>query len=260
MSISKEKLYNILDICSQDEILKENVIKNHDNNLWWPINVKDYRMRLLISGMSTRVGYSMINSYVSVINKMIEIGYDNLIIYTEEQIKNVIRPLGLINARYKYIASMIKFIEKYKEQVFTIKQNDLIVLINKEVNGASYKVGQCCVLYLKGYYESGVMPVDSGMKDTFLPCIGFNEFKGAIGHEVLRHDLEKLISELDLKPLIINNGYEGKIAIPNDNALTWWAHLVLIYYKRAYCNKHKPNECKIKKELQNIELNCKCEN
>lgn len=149
MSISKGKLYNILDICSQDEIVKENVIKNHDNNLWWPTSVKDYRMRLLISGMSTRVGYSMINSYVSVINKMIEIGYDNLITYTEEKIKNVIRPLGLINARYKYIASMIKFIEKYKEQVFIINQNDLIALINKEVNGASYKVGQCCVLYLK---------------------------------------------------------------------------------------------------------------
>lgn len=258
MSISKERLYNVLDICSQDETVKQNVIKNHDNNLWWPVNVEDYKMRLLISGMSTRVGYTMINSYVKVINKMIEIGYDEIITYTEEQIKDVIRPLGLLNARYKYIASMITFIEKYKDNIFNIKTDELIALVNKEVNGASYKVGQCCVLYLKGYYESGVMPVDSGMKDMFLPCIGFNEQKGAIGHEILRNDLENLINELDLKTLIKKNGYFDKITIPDNNVLTWWAHLVLIYYKRAYCNKHKPNECKIKIELQNEGLNDKC--
>ena len=98
------------------------------------------------------------------------------------------------------------------------------------------------------------MPVDSGMKDNLLPCIGFNTYKNAIGHDILRKELQDLVKDNNLKDIIIKNGYES-LNIPDYNNATWWAHLVLIYFKRHYCNKHKPEECPLKSVLN---LKCMC--
>ena len=39
-----------------------------------------------------------------------------------------------------------------------------------------------------------------------------------------------------------------------DNA-TWFCHLVLIYYKRYFCNKHNPENCPLR---NHVEVKCKC--
>ena len=57
--MKKENIKMILDICSEQPDVKENVIKNHDNNLWWPLDITDYRKRLLVAGLSTRISYNM---------------------------------------------------------------------------------------------------------------------------------------------------------------------------------------------------------
>ena len=240
--MTKEELKKILDICSNCPDVKTDIFKNHDNNMWWPLDIEDYRKRLLIAGLSTRISYNMINSYQKVIKELDSFTYEEITEMLEEQIIDIIKGLGLANSRYKYLCSMMKFIEEYEQELLYIPNEQLIKLIAENVSGASYKVAQCCVLYMRGYYESGIMPVDSGMKDVELPCLGFDLYKNAIGHDKLRQQLQELVNDLDLKDIIIKNGYE-ELNIPDYNNATWWAHLVLIYYKRHYCNKHKPENC-----------------
>lgn len=61
--MNKEKLKEILSIWSSMPKVKEEIFKNYNNNLGWSIDIEDYRKRLLIAGLSTRIFYNMINSY-----------------------------------------------------------------------------------------------------------------------------------------------------------------------------------------------------
>lgn len=253
--MEKKEYKDILDICSSQESVHEDIFKNHDDNMWWPLKVTDYRKRLLIAGLSTRISYNMIRSYQKVIDNLDGFNYDEIKNMSEEQIKEIIKGLGLSNTRYKYISSMINFIEQHAEDLIKLPNEELIELIAKNVSGASYKVAQCCVLYMRGYYESGIMPVDSGMKDVELPCLGFPTYKTAIGHDYLRKELETLTKDLDLEDVIEKNRYSD-LNIPNTSNATWWSHLVLIYYKRHFCNKHKPEECPLAKA--GVKVLCKC--
>ena len=234
-NMTSERMYQILDICSSIEEVKKDVIKNHDNNLWWPLDVKDYRKRLLIGGLSTRVSYSMISHYREVVKKIDEYEYESIIQLSDDELISILRPLGLSNNRLKYIKSMINLINKYNDKLLKYENDELIELIAKNVNGASYKVAQCCVLYMRDYH-CGIMPVDSGMKDMAIPCIGLGEFKDGIGHEYARKELETIINKVDLKKLIIKNGYDN-LKFPINGLYNWWAHLVLIYYKRHIATK-----------------------
>ena len=128
--------------------------RRNDNNehLRWSLEVEDYRKRLLIAGISTRISYNMIDSYRKVITDLNSYTYDEIKNMMKDEIINIIKGLGLSNARYKYLSSIIDFIEKY------------------------------------------------------------------------------------------------------DNA-TWFCHLVLIYYKRYFCNKHNPENCPLR---NHVEVKCKC--
>ena len=53
----------MIDICSKQQDVKEEVYKNHDENMWWPMSIKDGKKRLLIAGLSTRISYNMILTY-----------------------------------------------------------------------------------------------------------------------------------------------------------------------------------------------------
>ena len=173
---------------------------------------------------------------------------------SESEIINIIKSLGLSNTRYKFIRSMIDFINNYEEKLKIMSNDELIKLISENVNGASYKVAQCCVLYMRGYY-CGIMPVDSGMKDVELPCIGFEKYNTAVGHDILRKQLQNLVMNNDLRDIIIKNGY-SELNIPDYSNATWWAHLVLIYFKRHYCNKHDSKNCPLINKLELKEM-CK---
>ncbi|MEG1142292.1 MAG: hypothetical protein RSE41_07610 [Clostridia bacterium] len=148
--MNKEQFKKFIDICSSMPDVKNDVFKNHDNNMWWPLNVEDYRNRLLIAGLSTRISYSMINSYQKVINNFNSFTYEEIKKMNETQIIEIIKGLGLSNTRYKYLNSMINFIENYETELKTLSDDELIKLIAKNVNGASYKVAQCCVFYMRG--------------------------------------------------------------------------------------------------------------
>ena len=249
----REEFKKIIDICSNQEKVRNAVKKNHNNNLWWPLEVEDYRKRLLIAGLSTRISYNMIDSYRKVINDLNSYSYDEIKNMTEDEIINIIKGLGLSNSRYKYLSSMVDFIEKYENEIKTLSNDELIKLIADNVSGASYKVAQCCVLYIRGYY-SGVMPVDSGMKDVELPCLGFEQHKNALGHDILRKELETIVKDNNMGEIIKQNGYE-ELKVENYDNATWFCHLVLIYYKRYFCNKHNPEICPLR---NHVEVKCKC--
>lgn len=251
--MTKEEFKKIIDICSNQEEVRNAVKKNHNNNLWWPLEVEDYRKRLLIAGLSTRISYNMIDSYRKVINDLNSYSYEEIKNMTEYEIINIIKGLGLSNTRYKYLSSMIDFIEKYGNEMKTLSNDELIKLIADNVSGASYKVAQCCVLYIRGYY-SGIMPVDSGMKDVELPCLGFEQYKNALGHDILRKELETMVKDNNMEEVIKQNGYE-ELKVENYDNATWFCHLVLIYYKRYFCNKHNPEKCPLR---NHIKVNCKC--
>ncbi len=252
--ITSEKLKRVLDICSDNKTVRNEVIKNHDNNRWWPIDITDKRLRLLIAGLSTRVSYNMIATHEQVVTSLNRYSYDDIITVDDIDLLTVVAPLGLTKTRMTYLRSMIHFIDKFYCNIDKYSHEELIALISENVSGASYKVAQCCVLYLRGYH-CGIMPVDSGMKDVLLPCIGFVEQKGNIAHEILRKELEAIVNVLELEDIVRANGYSGFITIPNNKPLTWWSHLVLIYFKRYFCNKHKPNQCPLRTEY---ELPCLC--
>ena len=251
--MTKEEIKQILDICSSMNEVKEDIFKNHDNNMWWPLEVTDYRKRLLIAGLSTRISYNMINKYIKVIDDLNTYTYEEIKNMSRVELVNIIKGLGLFNTRYKFLSSMIEFIENNKLTLKKESNDVLIEKIAKNVNGASYKVAQCCVLYMRGYY-CGIMPVDSGMKDIELPCIGFEKYNNAIGHDNLRKQLQLLIENNDLKEIIVSNGYEN-LNIPDYSNATWWAHLVLIYFKRHYCNKHNPKNCPL---INKTKIKCLC--
>ncbi|MEI6284900.1 MAG: hypothetical protein WCP79_00195 [Bacillota bacterium] len=248
-------LYNALDIMSAEKVVREHVLKNHDNNLWWPNTIDDYKIRLLVAGLSTRVSYNMIQKYISVVDSFSSYKYDEIRKMADDDLLKIISVLGLATARISYIRSMIDFIDTYPVEIQNCASDELIELISRKVKGASYKVAQCCVLYMKGYY-CGIMPVDSGMKDLLLPCIGFCIKRGSIGHEAARRDLEEIVKALDLRPLINKNGYSDLLTVPPGRPLTWWAHLVLIYFKRAFCNKHKPELCPL--YINHLKIKCSC--
>lgn len=239
--MEKEKFKKIIDLCSSLEEIKKEVYENHDDNKWWPLKIKDYKKRLIISGLSTRISYNMINTYQKVIYKLDSFSFEEIMNLSDKELEEIIKPLGLIKYRIKYIRSMIDFINKYEKDIINLTNEELIELIAKEVKGASYKVGQCCTLYSRGYY-CGVIPVDSGMKDVQLPCIGFEELKGDIAHKKYSEQLKELIKETDLEEILIKNGYED-LNIEEIENPTWVIHLILIYYKRIFCNKKKCENC-----------------
>ena len=165
---------------------------------------------------------------------------------SDEKLVEIVKPLGLIKSRVTFLKSMIEFIKKYYEKIDYLTNEELIDLIAKEVKGASYKVGECCTLYLRGYY-CGVIPVDSGMKDIQLPCMGFEYIKNSKGNKILSEQLKEIIERNDFREIIEKNGYSN-LNIENVENPTWLIHLILIYYKRLYCNKKNPKCCKLYKE------------
>ncbi len=124
--MNKQMFTNIIDVCSKQESVKREVLLNHDNNLWWPINITDYRMRLIIAGLSTRISYNMIHTYIKVISRLSSYQYEDIANMDKEQLISIIQKLGLTNNRYKYVQSMVNFINS-KDEFFGRNQNDVLV-------------------------------------------------------------------------------------------------------------------------------------
>jgi endonuclease III-like uncharacterized protein/thymidylate kinase len=253
---SHNELETIIDLCSQQDNVRSEVLKNHNDNLWWPLKVSDWRIRMLVAGLSTRVSYRMVGKYISVVDTLNKYSFDKIKTMDEREFRKIVKSIGLQDNRVVYWKSLIAFFNKLDDENINhdqLSNDEFIQLIQENVNGAGYKVAQCCVLYARGYY-CGVMPVDSGMKDVLGPCLGFSYKKsGAISHEIFRKQLEGLIRKVNCKQIASKNNYKD-LLVPDTQYLTWWTHLVLIYFKRLYCNRRDYMQCPLRNFNHN-ELN-----
>lgn len=77
--------------------------------------------------------------------------------------------------------------------------------------------------------------------------MGFEYIKNSKGNKILSEQLKEIIERNDFREIIEKNGYSN-LNIENVENPTWLIHLILIYYKRLYCNKKNPKCCKLYKE------------
>ncbi|MGH3569671.1 MAG: hypothetical protein ACRDRH_27400 [Pseudonocardia sp.] len=216
---------------------------NHDDNRWWPAGITDPRMRMLAAGWSTRVSYTMIGSYARVIARADSLGFNRLASASDEDITDWARPIGLFATRITYLRSLAEFLNRLDTDGIDVLSGDADEMINRfasDVAQASFKVAQCAVLYSRGYH-CGVLPVDSGMVTKLAPVLGIDLPSGPIAHEQMRHLLQDCVTDRaeDYRRLAATHA----VTIPAQTAPTWWAHLVLIYFKRQFLNRPSPRLC-----------------
>jgi adenylate kinase family enzyme len=239
-----DRLFDALVECARLPDVRLEVLQNHDDNRWWPIKVKDWRLRMLLAGWSTRISYSMVSSYRTVVDACDQLGYQAVSTLPSSELELLIGSLGLFASRKAYRDSLAELLDSWEgRDLMTLSNDNIIETIAQNVNGAGYKVAQCATLYAKGYH-CGVFPVDSGMKDILAPCLGIRLPSGALAHEVMRRHIQKALEESPERYQVLRcqTGY-SHLVMPKDSAPTWWAHLVLIYFKRLYCNTGVPERC-----------------
>lgn len=227
--------------------VQREVEANFANNRWWPAEYEDPILRMLLAGLSTRVSYSNINSYTEVTKAIHRIGSVRLGQMSEAEFCDLVRPIGLGDARWQLWCALME-LDKEVGGVASLKQlenDDLIKFLQEKVKGVGYKVAQAMVVCLKGYY-CGVFIVDSGLKDIFASCIGITPRRGPIGHEDVRVLFERAISEMGVERVAgvaWSTEIQQAILKGGIGASVWFAHLILIYFKRLYCNKAKADVC-----------------
>jgi hypothetical protein len=242
-----------------DPELKLAVEANHDENRWWPATVSDWRLRMALAGWSTRVSYNMVATYAEVAAEADRLGFDCLAGSPDNDLVELVRPLGLASSRVRYLRSLAAFLERMEASgvdVVGIEPNELIRLLASSVHQASYKVAQCAVLYARGYH-CGVIPVDSGMVTKLAPCLDIQLSRGSMAHQEMRALLERCVCERAADYRELAHSLDYAVTIPDGAPPTWWAHLVLIYFKRLYCNRPSPRLCPRRPSCRAV-LDCCC--
>lgn len=232
---------------------------NHDNNRWWPAYVQDWRVRMTVAGWSSRVSYAMVGTYASVVERADALGWHTLSRLNDEALARLVHPIGLPAARARYLRSLADFIGQPPASAAGIASadpDDLIAALAAGVDGAGYNTAQCAVLYARGYH-CGIIPVDAGMVTRLAPLIGITLPPGAAAYEHLRKLLQPAVTSHadDYRDLASRLGY--RITIPPEAAPAWFAHLVLIYFKRLYLNRPRQDLCPRRPACPAL-LGCRC--
>jgi endonuclease III len=233
---------------------------NHDDNRWWPVYVRDWRVRMAVAGWSSRVSYAMVGTYASVVAHADKIGWGALTALTDESLHHIIQPIGLQAARIRYLRSLAHFLDRAEgpgTSVTAAPSDDLIASLAVSVAGAGYNTAQCAVLYARGYH-CGVIPVDSGMVTKLAPTLGITLAPGVAGYEHLRKLLQRAVTAHAgvYRELAWSLNY--RVTIPPGAAPTWFVHLVLIYFKRLYLNRPGPDLCLRRPACPTL-LRCGCQ-
>jgi hypothetical protein len=187
-------------------------------------------------------------------------GYDALATVPDDQLLHLLNMIGLQHARLRVFRSLSEQIilwEAERLDPLDLSNDELVEVIATSVDGAGYKLSQCAALYAKGYH-CGIIPVDSGMADMLGPCLGLRLPRGNRRHEVMRRHLEHEVKRCPdaYRALIAATGYGETIQPPRSVPPTWWVHLILVYFKRAFCNRRSPDACPLRDDLPSIGRMC----
>jgi hypothetical protein len=218
---------------------------NHDDNRWWPTYVRDWRVRMAVAGWSSRVSYAMVGTYSGVVARAATLGWGRLTGLNDEALTHLVRPIGLPKARTRYLRSLAGFIDGTSASGIDLAaapSDDLIASFEAGVYGAGYNTAQCAVLYARGYH-CGVIPVDSGMVTKLAPLLGISLASGAAAYEQLRKLLQLAVADHADTYRDLASRLRYQVTIPPWAAPTWFVHLVLIYFKRLYLNRPRPELC-----------------
>lgn len=201
-----------------------------------------------MAGLSARVSYRHITTFSNVVHALGALSEQDLRSLSDARFLELVRPLGMGRARLAFWTGIRDLADRHDLTELANWPNDaLISLLSSSVEGAGYKVAQSMVVCLKGYY-SGVFIVDSGLKDLFSRCVGLPFRPGAVGHEDLRHQYEAFVKSIPLSsvtPLVWSPQLYEEILRSGLGATVWFAHLLLVYFKRLYCNPARVQECPI---------------
>jgi endonuclease III len=214
---------------------------------------------MAVAGWSTRVSYSMIETYSAVVGHADALGWDGLTDLDDRAVTALVRPLGLAASRVGYLRSLAAFLGNAAASGTDLPgmlAADLIRLLAGSIRGAGYKVARCATLYARGYH-CGVIPVDSGMVSKLAPFLGVSLGTDSIAHEQLRELLEASTTLMSgrYRELAARLGY--RVHIPADADPTWLVHLMLIYFKRLYLNRPGPGLCPLRPACDAF-LDCGC--
>lgn len=254
-----ERVYSLVACAASQPDVQAAVEANHDDNRWWPLSVADWRVRMTVAGWSTRVSYSMISTYASVVSRTDSLGWGRLTALDDAAVGVIVRPLGLIASRVGYLRSLADFVSYADAEAIdlaSMRADELVRRLAAGVRGASYKVAQCAALYARGYH-CGIIPVDSGMVSRLAPFLGIRLDPGPVAHEQLRYTLQAGVGIMaaPYKELVSSLGYQ--VQIPDDAVPTWFVHLALIYFKRLYLNRPGPRLCPRRPACDRF-LDCAC--
>jgi hypothetical protein len=254
-----DRVYAVVSRAASQPDVRAAVEANHDDNRWWPRSVSDWRVRMAVAGWSTRVSYSMIETYSAVVGHADSLGWEALATLDDQAAIALVRPLGLAASRIGYLRSLAAFLgnaDSSGTDVPGMRASDLIHLLAGSIHGAGYKVAQCATLYARGYH-CGIIPVDSGMVSNLAPFLGVSLDAGPIAHEQFRELLESSTTVMAdrYKRLATRLGY--RVHIPAQADPTWLVHLVLIYFKRLYLNRPGPRLCPLRPACDAF-MDCGC--
>jgi hypothetical protein len=252
-------VYSLVACAARQPDIRAAVEANHDDNRWWPLSVADWRVRMAAAGWSTRVSYSMISTYAGVVRRADSLGWSGLTALDDTALAAVVRPLGLISSRVRYLRSLAGFISRAEAEgtdLAGMPPEELVRVFAASVRGAGYKVAQCAALYARGYH-CGIIPVDSGMVSRLAPFLGLWLCPGSDPHEQLRHLLQDGTSAMPDRYRELASALGYRVHIPSDADPTWFVHLVLIYFKRLYLNRPGPRLCPGRPACEEF-LDCAC--
>jgi hypothetical protein len=251
-----DRLKKILELIAIEPAVQQDVRDNYWENRWWPLSITDWRLRILLAGISTRVSYGQIEIYQQVRDQLAEAGVRALRTMDKQEYIEIVKPLGHADNRWKLWQAILKFADRFpdtEEEPGALKKltsDELIRFLKEEIEGVGYRVAECGTLYLRGYH-CGIIQVDTGMKDILGPCLGFETNLHSTGYEVMRQQIEELVQQLDFKHLLTTTGYEDILAEMQEGQInTWWVHLVLIYFKRRFCSFGDSSRCPMAKDYQ----------
>jgi hypothetical protein len=240
-----DRVYSLVECAARQPQIRDAVEANHDDNRWWPLSVSDWRVRMTVAGWSTRVSYTMINTYADVVAQADSLGWGGLTRLDDLKLGAMVRPLGLAATRVGYLRSLAAFVshaDTAGTDLAGLSTDDLVSLFAASVHGAGYKVAQCATLYARGYH-CGIIPVDSGMVTRLAPFLGISLSAGPVAHEQLRQFLEASTIAMAGRYRELATGLRYQVHIPDGADPTWFTHLVLIYFKRLYLNRPSPRVC-----------------
>lgn len=240
-----DRVYSLVACAARQPDVRAAVEANHDDNRWWPLAVTDWRVRMAAAGWSSRVSYAMISTYADVVEHADSIGWSGLTRLNDARLGAMVRPLGLVTSRIKYLRSLADFVnhaDRTGVDLSGMHPENLIRLFASSVYGAGYKVAQCATLYARGYH-CGIIPVDSGMVTRLAPFLGVRLSPGPAAHEEFRRILEAGTVLMADRYRDLASGLGYQVRIPDEAVPTWLVHLVLIYFKRLYLNRPGARLC-----------------